>query len=309
MTSSAAPAAVPPAEGWMEVFSLVSVEGQSVPDAAAKLRLSPEKVRHTREQVLTWIARKKPLLSELTREEGRRLSEVVARERLEHLYSVAMNAWEESQEDEITTRQEGVLAKTTRVVKRSHSNIAYLNLAGKISEMLVKIPIHYLPGWLEEGAEADAPIDFQLDAGERYEREQQRRHSEADHHEPRRPHPPVRDCSDFAPFEAPNTAQLLDGYDAMLHEVETSAEAIERFRRDPELRARLFSPVQLDEESIDEADDELFAEVAQQALERLVRIDEPRPTLQPSPARRPLNRKERKARQRLLAKAKKKRSG
>ena len=324
MVASTAPQIVRPAEGLMEVFSLVSVEGHSVPDVAAKLRIPPEKVRQSRDQVLTWLATNKPLLTAASRDEGLRLAEVAARERLEHLYSLAMEAWQNSQEDEITTRQEGMMARTTRVVKRSHGKICYLNVAAKISDMLLDVPIRFVPGWMEAGAEADAPVRFELDAGERYDRELRRQQENAtaaprwtglDHPDagvqpsPRASHPPVRDCSPLAASEVPGTDQLLEGFDAMLNAVESSAQCREQFQQSMEARARLFTPVHSDEE--DEADeDELsFEEAAQRVLQQPIAMHEPPRPTQPKSAGRPLSRKERKARQRLLAKRKKRASG
>gem|GEM_PF-2090054 len=319
MVATAETVSPKPAAGKMEVFSLVSVEGRGIPDAAATLSLPPEQVRQSRDQVLAWIATNKPLLSCVSRDDGLRIAEVVARERLEHLYSLAMQAWEKSQEEEVTTRQEGMLARTTRTIKSSNGKIAYLNVAAKIADMLLEIPIRYLPGWMEEGEEADAPVKFDLHAEEHRARKNRPRRQAA----PVQPggadaetacrevptadaHPPVRACSRSAASPEADTTELLEGYDAMLGAVEASAESQEHFRQNLEARARLFSPVQSADEGEPEVDDadleadaaDLFtnagptSEMANQAA--------PRPS-----GRRPLSRKERKARQRLLNRRKK----
>lgn len=308
MTTSAVAAALPPAEGWMEVYSLVCIEGYSVPDAAAKLNLPAAKVRQVKNQVLTWLGTNKPLLAERPKEEALKLSEAMARERLEHLYAEAMEAWKNSQHQEVTTRQEGIMARTTRTIKSSHGKVCYLEIAAKISDMLLKIPVRYVPAWMTEGREADAPVRFQLDAGERFQREQARDREQLCGGA----NPPEEDCSAFLRASLGEPDPMEDAFDAMLNEVETNAEALARFERHKAARARLFSPVQADDSDDDPdgdgADETAFAEVAAETLTAPVQVAEPKPSLLPKHGRRPLTRKERRARQKLLQKAKKRAS-
>ncbi len=321
MVATAWAAGSPPAEGWMDVYSLVCVEGYSVPDAAAMLNLPPAKVRQARNQVLTWLATNKPLHAEKSKDEALRLSEAMARERLEHLYCEAMEAWKNSQQEEVQTRQEGVLARTTRTIKTSHGKVCYLSMAAKIAEMLMKIPYRFVPSWMEEGAAANAPIRFQLDAGERAARQKQAAREAAtggaEERDLRSTHaaatPPVGDCSDFVRATYEGHGPLEDAFDAMLGEAERNGDSLRRFQHAMDAGARLFNPVQpplsdlldddeADEEELDDTVDSAAAEPSgfsakPQAVQR--------PSLLPKETRRPLSRKERRARQKLLAKAKK----
>jgi hypothetical protein len=338
MVASVMAAPSPPAKGWMEVYSLVCVEGYGVADAAAKLNLPPAKVRQIRDGVLAWLATNRPIHSTASREEGRRLAEISAREKLEHLYALAMEAWQKSQEDDVVTRQEGILARTTRTVKSTSGKVCYLNVAAKISDHLRAIPLHFLPGWMEAGSDADADIRFELDAGERAARSQTSRQQTADiaaagfdledvedddeddtdelgdEHasasgSAKRTNPPVRDCSVSLLSGAPGTDELLEGFDVMYNEAESSAASVENFRRDSELRARLFRPVQQgSEQSEMDFVQSAIGGDAEASLEVGKRVDLAVPPLLPSGVRRPLTRKERKSRQRLLEKAKKRSS-
>jgi len=314
MIASVAPAGSPPAPGWMEVYSLVCVEGYSVPDAAAMLNLPPEKVRQARNQVLTWLATNRPLLPERSKEEAQKLAEALERERLEHLYAEAMEAWKNSQQDEVQTRQEGLMARTTRTVRTSHGKVCYLNMAAKISEMLLKIPVRFVPAWMEEGEAANEPIRFELDAGQRAARARNAS-GMGPTAAPPPASPPEEDCSAFARAAYDDDDPLGPSFDVMLKEFETNGERRVLAEQQMQARARLFTPVQGpeteateededDEEDFDDAADRLFESSANSA----VPLPAERPSLLPKQTRRPMTRKERRARQKMLQKAKKRNS-
>lgn len=311
MVATVAAAGSPPAKGWMEVYSLVCIEGYSVPDVAARLNLPPAKVRQACNQALTWLATNPPLLAERSKEEALKLSEAVARERLEYLYAEAMEAWKKSQEDEVIVRQEGLMARTTRTIRSSYGKICYLNIAAKISEALLKIPVRYVPAWMEEGEAASEPIRFELDAGERAARAGKSAEAKPKRAK-RRPNPPEGDCSPSAPVTSADADSLQPSFDVMLHEFTSNANGLAAAQTQLQSRARLFTPVQTPDGEPNDEDGEQAEEAFDDAVDRVLEATPSvtvapakRPSLLPKQTGRPLTQKERRARQKLLEKAKK----
>ncbi|MEX2173964.1 MAG: hypothetical protein WD872_06345 [Pirellulaceae bacterium] len=83
---------MPPAAKALQVYRLVTVEGRSIPAAAAVLAMTPARVVQLRDQVLEWLARATPV-DHLTRDERLAAGERIAAEQLHYLYGEAVDAW------------------------------------------------------------------------------------------------------------------------------------------------------------------------------------------------------------------------
>lgn len=150
MVTSTFSSLLAPKQGWKEVYTLRFLEGRPTREVAQMLGISADAVLEIQNRVIAWLAQNSPLFTAASRDEGQKLAEMLARQQLEHCYGEAMRAWDRSQQDEVTIRQEGILAKTTRTTRSSYGQIKYLALAGKISEAMVKVPVRQLPGWADE---------------------------------------------------------------------------------------------------------------------------------------------------------------
>jgi hypothetical protein len=162
-------------DGWMDTFVYTCVEGYAASDAAVRLAIPVERVLEARDGALRLMAQSGVRLS---KEQAEATAAALAREKLEYLYSESLYAWRESRGQEVVSTQDGLYGDQRKQVRRSYGNVIYLNTARRIAVEQAKIPVSMVPGWLPAG-ERNEPIQYQLDAGKRAEKEAARAAADA----------------------------------------------------------------------------------------------------------------------------------
>ena len=148
-------AKLPPSERDFQVFRFVRVETNSTRAAGQVFGISQTRVRQVVSRVaeyLLGVAREGLEDDEEERAGSLSVAEQIARMQLEHLYSQAMQSWNDSQ------RMNG-LGQT------SLGQVRYLSLAARISLLMSKVPMHASPPlredieWEDEAREGEAPAE------------------------------------------------------------------------------------------------------------------------------------------------------
>ena len=117
---------LPPSERDFELYNLVVIEGASTRAAAGVFGLSQTRVIQIRNRVAEWIASEVPPLASATPAQRLALAADIARNRIDFMYSQAMDAWRASQGQSTTARS-------------SHGDPRYLMLAARITERSIGV--------------------------------------------------------------------------------------------------------------------------------------------------------------------------
>jgi hypothetical protein len=122
---------LPPSERDFEIYRAMAVDSQSTREVAEELNLSQTRVVQIRKSVGLWIADEVPDSGDLTEVQKVRLAEYLAEERFIAMYSESMSAWRRSQGVK-TIEREGAsgTVKTTREV---YGETKYLQQAMRIT--------------------------------------------------------------------------------------------------------------------------------------------------------------------------------
>ncbi len=131
--NGSAPPELPPSERDFLVFEAVAFGGASTRQTAAEFDISQTRVMQVRRHVARWIATSVPDDLDLTPIQRLRLAAHIAEGRVEFLYSQAIGAWKASQHPH-TSVCRGRLTGETRTTRDSHGDPRYLLVAARISE-------------------------------------------------------------------------------------------------------------------------------------------------------------------------------
>jgi hypothetical protein len=208
---------LPPSERDLEIFERVVVEAATTRQAAHEFELSQTRIVQIRDRVAAWIASTLPELPGLSPRQRLRLAAHTAEARLDHLYSLALTAFQASQGTEtiVRTSDHG----ETTITRNCHGDIKYLSLASRLAERKYAVAMRGIQGAreVEKWSEAERDGESQREGAASREGEApaeprvpshvaMRNHREAD--TSRSPNgdasrlpasgPPVRDCSRFA---------------------------------------------------------------------------------------------------------------
>jgi len=147
---------LPPSERAFEVYRLIEVDGLSTRTVAQQVGLSQTRVVQLRDAVEHWVARQPSATSGLTKQQRLQAAEYKAGLRLDHLYSLALEAFRQSQGPEATSEE---TIRGGRVVKTrySHGNTRYLVMAMRIATQQSRIPT--VPIVEESGPEDELNAD------------------------------------------------------------------------------------------------------------------------------------------------------
>lgn len=259
---------LPPSERDFQVFRFVRVENNTTRGAAGVFGISQTRVRQVVSRVVNYLlAVAREGLDDDDEERAGSLSvaEHIARMQLEHLYQKAMQSWDQSQ------TMNG-LGQTTLGQAR------YLSLAARISLLMSKVPMHAPPRTREE-----------VEEEEEEEEELGESPSEA-----ARPAPPNRDCSPPAPSRPVCEPH---GPPAMAASDEDAASYKSLAAIKAEARLRFLRSAQAADASEEESPE-------RGECDPIVSGDDQAESGPSNRMRRPLNRHERRARQRELERLK-----
>jgi hypothetical protein len=141
-------AKLPPSERDFQVFRFVRVETNSTRAAAQVFEISQTRVRQVVSRVVEYLlAVAREGLEEDEEEQAGSLSvaEQIARMQLEHLYSQAMQSWNDSQ-------------RPNGLGQASLGQTRYLSLAARISLLMSKVPMHAPPRSREDVEEEEFDV-------------------------------------------------------------------------------------------------------------------------------------------------------
>ena len=213
---------LPPSERDFDLFARVVVEGATTRAAAWEFDLSQTRVVQVRDRVAQWIATEVPAAERLSAGQRLRLAASIASQRIDYLYSLALEAWRASK-GEVTIVRDGERGPS-RVTRDSQGDPKYLALASRLAlrQMDVAEREARSPAAGDRSQETETAETYTVGA-------------EA---------PPVRACSASAeapPVEAP---ALIAGDDASRSGDELSDEIESRRRAFLAALAEETSPVQ-----------------------------------------------------------------
>jgi len=283
--ASGAALKLPPSVRDFQVYRFVKFACNSTREAAAEFCLSQTRVRQVLARVIEFLLESAPRVRDDTLTDDAAadsrivVAEQFAREQLEVLYQRCMKAYDDTHHED------------------AHGNllpgkIAYLAAAGRITLWMANLPVHGMPAFREDDEQfdpddryADGEVDASDPALEQLARQVNEVMSQAAEaracHSPAEESPPVADCSTnglsrgertpVAPVESVASGPAEGTYKS-LDEIKAQA------------RRRFLRPAQSE---------------TSQNLEPPTNGDDESPGADPPPGRRPLNRKERRARERL----------
>ena len=273
-TVEKAAAKLPPSERDFQVFRFVRVETNTTRAAAQVFAISQTRVRQVVSRVAEYllaVAREGVEEDEEERAGSLSVAEQIARMQLEYLYQQAMHSWNDSQ-------------KMNGLGQVSLGQTRYLSLAARISILMSKVPMHAPPRTREEVEEESD--DAQDDA------------------------PPVEDCSVNA-MSRPDGEEPRSPAVAANGDQSASYKSFEAIKA--EVRRRFLRPAQVEATSGDESPegsecdaDGTGGTAIESQLGDHVRRG-PSDHIASDRIRRPLSRRERRARQRELERRLKKR--
>jgi hypothetical protein len=128
---------LPPSERDFQVFEEVVIGGASTRAAAALFGVSQTRIVQVRQRVAEWIGAEVPPTPRLTPLQRLRLAAHIAEQRADFLYSKAMDGWRASQQP-LTSICRGRLGEETRTRER-HGDPRYLMAAMRITERQVNL--------------------------------------------------------------------------------------------------------------------------------------------------------------------------
>jgi hypothetical protein len=203
---------LPPSERDFLVFEVLAFDGRSTRQAAEQFDISQTRVMQIRRHVAEWIAREVPEGLDLSPRERLRLAAYVANGRVDALYSQVMQAWHESKSPATSIRSGQ--AGELHITRNSHGDPRYLLAASRLIERQMS-----LAGAAERWfAQIDAKQEGELHRAPAQEAEQP-------------VVPPIRDCSANFPEATdatnvlPMTAALNPSDDAPSSELEERRQA------------------------------------------------------------------------------------
>jgi hypothetical protein len=122
---------LPPSERDFQVFEEIAADGLSTREVAARHRVSQTRVMQIHRKVALWMATM-PAVPELTPVQQIRMATEVAVMRTDKLYGEAMRAWTASQQSQAECR--GTPGSEMRTLKSRHGDPRYLAMAARITE-------------------------------------------------------------------------------------------------------------------------------------------------------------------------------
>ena len=128
---------LPPSERDFQVFEEVVIGGASTRAAAAMFGVSQTRIVQVRQRVAEWMGAEVPPTPRLTPLQRLRLAAHIAEGRADFLYSQAMDGWRASQQP-LTSVCHGRLGEETRTRER-HGDPRYLFAAMRISERQMRL--------------------------------------------------------------------------------------------------------------------------------------------------------------------------
>jgi len=277
---------LPPSERDFQVFESVVIDGASTRQAAAEFGVSQSRIVQIRRHVAEWMGAEVPETPRLTPIQRLRVAADIAERRADHLYSKAMDGWRASQQPE-TRICRGSLGNQTQTTRERHGDPRYLWAAMRINERQV-----HLAGTIRKVL-ADAEDRESAIAGQASETEGSGFEVQD---EPKEENPPVRECSHIEAVAGNGHTVAAESVDASDCQDDVSGE-LENRRQ--EFLAALHddaAPVQpplTDAGGMQLDSSEMRPSNGHASATDL--LDQP-----PAGTARPLSRKERRARQRLL---------
>jgi len=124
---------LPPSERDFQVFELVAIDGASTRQAAAEFGVSQSRIVQIRRHVAEWMGAEVPPTPRLTPIQRLRVAAEIAERRADHLYSQAMEGWRASQHPQ-TSICRGSSGNETRTTRERHGDWRYLMAAMRIAE-------------------------------------------------------------------------------------------------------------------------------------------------------------------------------
>jgi hypothetical protein len=134
---------LPPSWRDFEAYRLVKVEQQSTRQAAKTLGISQTRICQVIERVAAYLVQMAPATREEERREQRlHVAEQMAAERINFLYSQSVDGWRESQRPTKTIREANLFAGKTSVttIRSSCGDPRYLMLACRLAEHAAMLP-------------------------------------------------------------------------------------------------------------------------------------------------------------------------
>jgi hypothetical protein len=128
---------LPPSERDFQVFEEVVIGGASTRAAAVMFGVSQTRIVQVRQRVAEWMGAEVPPTPRLTPLQRLRLAAHIAEQRADFLYSQAMEGWRASQQP-LTSVCRGRLGEETRT-RASHGDTRYLLAAMRITERQVNL--------------------------------------------------------------------------------------------------------------------------------------------------------------------------
>ncbi len=199
---------LPPSERDLEIYEAVVIEGETTRSAANAFELSQTRIVQICERVAEWVAGTLPETPRLSRRARLRLASHVAEGRLDHLYSLAMQAFDKSLGEQTTVRVSDRGETTT--TRTSCGDIKYLSLASRLAERKYAVVLRGLQGARgleregEDGREGEAPAEprsqgsgFGVQEGEDGGQKTENRRQTTEVRSRLADVPPVGDCSRF----------------------------------------------------------------------------------------------------------------
>ncbi len=190
--NSAAEGPLPPSDRDFQVFERVVVQGATTRAAAAEFGLSQTRIVQVRDRVAEWIASEVPTIERLSPRERLRLAASIASQRIDYLYSLALEAWRTSQGEQTIVRAGE--AGLSRITRTSHGEPKYLAIAARLSLRQMDV------------AERERKQETE-------DRGQETAGGDADVYTHRSSAPPVEECSRSAALSVTKRAALIDERD------------------------------------------------------------------------------------------------
>ena len=144
VTGRAERRSLPPSERAFDIYRMIEVDGQSTRVVAQQVGLSQTRVVQLRDSVECWMACQPTATTALSKQQRLQAAEYKAGLRLDHLYSLALEAFRQSQGFEATS-EESPGGKRVVKTRYSHGNTRYLSMAMRVSAQQSRIPIMPMP--------------------------------------------------------------------------------------------------------------------------------------------------------------------
>jgi hypothetical protein len=177
---------LPPSERDFQVFESVVIDGATTRQVAAEFGVSQSRIVQIRRHVAEWMGAEVPPTPRLTPVQRLRLAAEIAERRADHLYSKAMEGWRASQQPQ-TSVCRSRLGEEMRTARERHGDPRYLLAAMRITERQMHLSgtIRKVVMDAEAVREGEAPAEALVrGSGIGVQEEEQQEI-----------HPPVRDCS------------------------------------------------------------------------------------------------------------------